>query len=136
MVGKMRYLLFTMGKKVYLCKESLIERIVSVKKEELYSAPFGPQWLRYLMAYDGMIVPVIKEHEEILYEKMYNIVILKKVFNFVGFFIDFIEKFVDIDEDTISKAILTPVFMARKAIIFDDRECYLLDIDALLEGRE
>lgn len=136
MIGDMRFLLFTMGEKLYLCRESLIERIVSVKKEDLYSAPIGPPWLKYLMVYDGMVIPIIKEHEEILCEKMYNIVILKKVFNFVGFFIDFIEKFVDIDEDVISKAIFTPVFMAQKAIIFDDRECYLLDIDALLEGRE
>lgn len=136
MIGDMRFLLLTMGEKLYLCRESLIERIVSVKKEDLYSAPFGPPWLKYLMVYDGMVIPIIKEHEEILCEKMYNIVILKKVFNFVGFFIDFIEKFVDIDEDVISKAIFTPVFMAQKAIICDDRECYLLDIDALLEGRE
>lgn len=135
-MGNDRYLLFSMDKKFYLCKESFIEKIISVNKDYLYLAPFGPLWIRYLINYNGMIVPVVKEHEEILCEKMYNVVILKKVFNFVGFLIDFIDRFVNISDEMLDKAIYTPVFMAKSAIIYDGRECYLLDIDALIEGRE
>lgn len=131
-----RFLLFSMGERLYLCKESLIERIVAVNKNDLYLAPFGPDWIRYMIVYEGMMIPIVKEHEEILCEKMYNVVILKKVFNFVGFLVDFVGKFVNISDDVLEKAIYTPVFMAKKALMYDDRECYLLDIDALIEGRE
>jgi len=133
---KAKFLLFYMAGRFYLCREQLIDRIISLSKNDLYIAPIQSSWIRYLILYDGMIVPVVKEHGEILCEKMYNVVILKKVFNFVGFFVDFIERFVEIEKEVIEKAIYAPVFMAKKVIMYDDKECYLLDIEALVEGRE
>ncbi|MCX7770483.1 MAG: chemotaxis protein CheW [Proteobacteria bacterium] len=136
MVKESKFLLFSLGGRFYLCRESLIERIIAIESANMYFAPFGPDWLRYFISYNGMVLPIIKEHEEILCEKMYNVIILKKVFNFVGFLVDYIYKFVNISDDVIEKALNTPVFMAKKAIIYDEKECFLLDIEALLEGRE
>ncbi len=133
---KLRFLEVVINEKTYLCEENILEKVVALEIKDLYDAPFGPDWLRYLYPYEGVIIPVIKEHGEILIQKMYNILIIRKLLNFAGVLVDKVKGFTMLEKEMVEGALPTPVFLAKKAFSFNDKECFLLDIDALFEGKE
>lgn len=133
-MNDIRFLKFSLNNKTYLCSEDMIERIVCVSGDKLFLSPFGPEWLKFLIPFENIIVPVIKEHGEIILEKMYNIVIMKKFFNFIGLIVDNIFGFVKADKNLIDSAISAPEFLAKKVLYYNEKECFLLDIDALFLG--
>jgi len=133
---KLRFLEVVIDEKTYLCEESILEKVVSLEIKDLYDAPFGPDWLRYLYPYEGVIIPVIKEHREILVQKMYNILIIRKFLNFAGIIVDRVKGFTIFAKEIIEGAIPAPVFFAKKGFSNNDKEYFLLDIDAFFEGKE
>jgi chemotaxis signal transduction protein len=133
---RLRFLEVVINERTYLCEENILEKVVALEIKDLYNSPFGPDWLRYLYPYEGVIIPVIKEHREILTQKMYNILIVRKMLNFVGIIVDRVKGFTMLGREMVESALPAPVFLAKKALNIDDKEYFLLDIDALFEGKE
>lgn len=134
----MRYLLFKRNDRFYLCPEENVQKVMTFKSEELYSSPYGPEYLTHLVIYEKEFIPLldISEAEKKSEQKSVLTVIIKKLLFFIAIAIDEVGKFVEIESEIVNSALEVPQKFTKKALDYNGRQCYLLDIDALFSGKE
>ncbi|GAB4434011.1 MAG: hypothetical protein OHK0040_04900 [bacterium] len=133
-----RYLLFRISDKFYLCPEEKVQKVLPFSYEELHKSPYGPEHLTHLLLYDNEFIPLlnIEEAKKKYEQKTILTVIIKKMLFYVAIAIDEVVKFIEIESDKIDSALEVPQRFTKKALDYNGRECYLLDIDALFSGEE
>lgn len=134
-MAELRFLKFLMNGKLYFCPENAIERVISVEGTHFFDSPFGPHTLKCLFQYNNMVLPLFAEREINFLEKVYNILIIKKIINLAGLVVEETKNFVVLDETIFDNAIATPSFLSKKAIMHEGKETFFLDIDALFNGQ-
>lgn len=135
-MGKLRYLQFSADGKCYICPEKDVLRVVTLKREELYTSPYHSDILSYITVFENEVIPVFELRQNVKNseQKIFLTVIIKKLLSVIAVIIDEVVNFIEIDEAVLETAIDVPEKLSKKALDYNGVACYFFNIDAFLAG--
>lgn len=133
-MSELTFLRVNIGGRTYLFEEKIVAKVTSGDNLPLFSSPYGKN-IPFLTIYNNCLIPIFSISDK-LYLKESLILILIKMLDIAGIFINNFIDFVKITKDDLNNSIVVDEYYSKRALKIGGMDCYFFDEMPLFSGEE